>query len=137
MTPPDNNFADLLKKLRDDTTTLVKEEIALAKTEISETASKLSRHALMMAVGALVAHVALILILVAVAWLAAVMLRSMGVSSDMSTFLGFLAVAVLSAAAGTALLLNGLNGFKKEKLIPRKTIQSLKDDKQFIKNNLP
>ncbi|MES2466399.1 MAG: phage holin family protein [Verrucomicrobiota bacterium] len=137
MNSSENNFADLLKQLRDDTTTLVKEEIALAKTEIAETAAKLSRHALMMAVGALVAHVALILILVAVAFLAAMMLRSMGVSADMSTFFAFLTVAVLSAAAGTALLLNGLNGFKKEKLIPRKTIRSLKDDKQFIKNNLP
>jgi hypothetical protein len=133
----DNNFSGLIKQLRDDTTTLVKEEVALAKTELSEAAGRLSLHALVIAAGALVAQVALILLLAAMAVLVAGMLRSMGWSTDMATFLGLLAVALLSGIVGSVLVLGGLKAFKAESLMPRKTIQSLKEDQTLIKNNLP
>ena len=63
MNSPDNNFSDLLKQLRDDTTTLVKEEVALVKTELSEKAAKISAHAVMVVAGGLLAHAALIVLL--------------------------------------------------------------------------
>ncbi len=133
----DNNFSELIKQLRDDTTTLVKEEVALAKTELSEAAGRLSLHALSIAAGALIAQVALILLLAAMAVLVAGMLRSMGWSTDMATFLGLLVVALISGIVGTVLVLGGLKAFKAERLMPRKTIQSLKEDQILIKNNLP
>ena len=133
----DSNFADLVKKLRDDTTTLVKEEVALAKTELSGTAARLSRHALTIVVGGLLAHAALVLLLLSIAGVVTILLKSTGISPETSTCLGLLVVALAFGAVAASMTLAGLNAFKQERLIPRKTIQSLKQDKQLIKNNLP
>ena len=57
----ESSIVYLLKKLRDDTTTLVRDEISLAKTEISEKIASTSRNVGYLAVGALVAYAALML----------------------------------------------------------------------------
>ena len=59
----ESSFVYLIKKLRDDTTSLVRDEISLAKTEISEKIANTSRNVGYLAVGALVAYAALILFL--------------------------------------------------------------------------
>jgi Putative Actinobacterial Holin-X, holin superfamily III len=58
-----SSIVDLLKNLRDDTTTLVRDEISLAKTEMSEKIASSSRNVGYLAAGALVAYAALILLL--------------------------------------------------------------------------
>jgi Putative Actinobacterial Holin-X, holin superfamily III len=63
MTNEQSGIVDLLKILRDDATTLVRDEISLAKTEISEKIASTSRNVGYLAAGALVAYAALILIL--------------------------------------------------------------------------
>ena len=44
MTTEQSNIVYLVKKLRDDTTTLVRDEISLAKTEINEKIASTSRN---------------------------------------------------------------------------------------------
>jgi hypothetical protein len=63
MNNEESSIVYLLKKLRDDTTALVHDEISLAKTEISEKIATTSRNVGYLAAGALVAYAALILIL--------------------------------------------------------------------------
>ena len=63
MKDEESSIVYLLKKLRDDTTALVRDEISLAKTEISEKIAITSRNVGYLAAGALVAYAALILIL--------------------------------------------------------------------------
>ncbi len=67
----ESSIVYLLKKLRDDTTTLVRDEISLAKTEISEKIASTSRNVGYLAVGALVAYAALLLILQGISFTAA------------------------------------------------------------------
>lgn len=137
MNSEDSNFAELLKRLRDDTTTLVKEEVALAKTEVSEAAARLSGHVITMTVGALIAHAALILLLLSIAGLVTNLLQTEGVSPDMAAATGLLAVALIAGVVAAQMVQSGLKAFKNERLMPRKAMQSLKEDKQLIKNNLP
>ena len=63
MTTEQSNIVYLVKKLRDDTTTLVRDEISLAKTEINEKIASTSRNVGYLAAGALVAYAAGILLL--------------------------------------------------------------------------
>jgi len=63
MKDEESSIVYLLKKLRDDTTALVRDEISLAKTEISEKIATASRNVGYLAAGALVAYAALSLIL--------------------------------------------------------------------------
>jgi Putative Actinobacterial Holin-X, holin superfamily III len=65
----ESSIVYLLKKLRDDTTTLVRDEISLAKTEISEKIASTSRNVGYLAAGALVAYAALMLILQGISFL--------------------------------------------------------------------
>ena len=51
MTNEQSGIVDLLKILRDDTTTLVRDEISLAKTEISEKIASTSRNVGYLAAG--------------------------------------------------------------------------------------
>ena len=60
------NILDLVKSLRDDTTGLIRDEVALAKTEIGEKIATASRNVGYLAVGALVAYAGVIFLLVAV-----------------------------------------------------------------------
>jgi Putative Actinobacterial Holin-X, holin superfamily III len=64
-----SSVVDLLKNLRDDTTTLVRDEISLAKTEISEKIASPSRNVGYLAAGAFVAYGALMLILQGISFL--------------------------------------------------------------------
>ena len=61
----DSNLADLLRQLRDDTTSLVREEVALARTEVGEKLSRTARNTAYLLVGGLVASSALLLVLMA------------------------------------------------------------------------
>ena len=54
------SITDLLKDLRDESSRLVRQEVALAKTELSEKAAKLGRNAGYMGAGSGLAHAALI-----------------------------------------------------------------------------
>ena len=137
MNSGENNMADLLKQLRDDTTSLVRGEIALAKTELSEKASKLSRNVAFLIGGALLGYAALTPLLFGIGFLLRDLFVSMGWSAGLSAFLGLLIVALITGGVSAALVLNALNSLKKETLVPRKTIESLNDDKEMIKNKLP
>lgn len=131
----DPNIADLLKQLRDDTTTLVREEISLAKTEMSEKAAELGKKGVMVSAGALLGYAALMPLLLAFGYL----LRDLFVSWDMSTgtatFLGLLIVALITGAIAAGIVMSALA--KKTSLKPEKTIHSLQQDKNLIQEKLP
>ena len=55
---------DLVKSLREDTTGLIRDEVALAKTEIGQKIATASRNVGYLAVGALVAYAGVIFLLV-------------------------------------------------------------------------
>ena len=54
------SIVDLIKELRDESTTLVRQEIALAKAELSEKASKAAVNAAFLGMGAVVTGIAAI-----------------------------------------------------------------------------
>jgi len=125
------NLVDLLKQLRDDTSTLVREEVALAKTEMSEKASMFSRNAAFLAVGAMIGYSALLLILLAVSSLLAELFVSMGMGQGTAGFLGLLVVGLIVGAISAALVMKGIKALKGKTLAPDKTIETLKEDKEW------
>lgn len=136
MITEENSVAGLLRQLRDDTTELVREEIALAKTEVTEKVSKLSRNAVLLAAGALLGYAALIPLLVGLGFALGNLFVSWGLSGGMGAFLGFLVVALVTGVISAAIVLNALSAFKKEKLTPERTIGTLKEDKQWIQSKI-
>lgn len=130
-----SNIADLLKQLRDDTTKLVRSEIALAKAEVSEKASVLSRKAVYVGVGALLGYAALTPLLFAFGYLLRDLYISWGASNGTGTFLGLLTVALITGGISACIIAKGLA--ERLGLAPEKTIQSLKENKDWVQNKLP
>jgi uncharacterized membrane protein len=116
-------FADLNKEI----TTLFRQEIALAKSEISEDVSQVGNAVVSMAAGGLVAFVGVIFIIQA---LVLVLARVMP---------GWLAAFIVGAivvAVGIMLLYRGRNKMKMRNLMPRRSMDSLQRDKQMAKEHM-
>ena len=125
------NILDLVKSLRDDTTGLIRDEVALAKTEISEKIATASRNVGYLAVGALVAYAGLIFLLVAVGFILRAMFLAGDVSEPVANLLSFLIVGVIVGGVGASLVMKAINTLKKESPIPTKTVKTLEEDKEW------
>ena len=132
----ESSIVYLLKKLRDDTTTLVRDEISLAKTEISEKIASISRNVGYLAVGALVAYAALILFLQGIGLLLRDLFISGGMNQASASLLGFLIVGGVIGIIGALLIVKALNTLKKEPLTPTKTAETLREDKEWVQNKV-
>jgi uncharacterized membrane protein YqjE len=117
--------ADLLKELSDHTTTLVKQEIDLAKAELSEKAKKAGLGAGMFGGAGLFgvfAFAALTTCIIA------------ALESPLNLWLAALIVAVVYAAVAGVLALQGRNKVKEVgPPVPEQTTESVKEDVQWAK----
>ncbi len=130
------NIADLFRQLRDDTTALVREEVALAKTEIAEKISYTGRNVGYLAAGALVGLSALLLLLMSLGFLLGDLFERNGMEPGMAAFLGFLIVAVVVAIISGSLVSKAVKALKDQPIAPTKTVQSLQEDKQWAQSKL-
>jgi Putative Actinobacterial Holin-X, holin superfamily III len=131
-----SSIVDLLKNLRDDTTNLVRDEISLAKTEITEKISSASRNIGYLAAGALVAYAGLVLFLQGVGFLIRQLLIGAGMNEASATWLGFIIVGVIVCGIGAALVVKALETLKKERLTPTKTAETLKQDTEWVQRKI-
>lgn len=132
----ETNIPNLLRQLRDDTTSLVREEVVLAKTEISEKISQASRHVGYLAAGAFIGSSALLLLLMSLGYLLTEFFLRQGVNLGTAAFLGFLIVAVGVGIASAILISNAIKALRNEPVTPDRTVQSLREDKQWAQRKL-
>lgn len=130
------SMGTLIKQLRDDTTTLVKDEIALAKTELAENAKRTGRNLGFLAAGGLVAFVALIMLLMGLAKGVAALLIGMEISPFVAELLGYLIIAVAVGIIAGILISKALQALQNNPLSPEKTIKTLKEDKQWAQEKI-
>jgi hypothetical protein len=128
-----SSIGGLLKELRDETTTLMRQELALAKTEMSEKASKAGRNAASVASGGVVALIGGTIICQALAVAAALLLVWLGMEVH-GWWVGPLIVGAIIAAIGYSMLQKGLSTLKDMSPAPEKTIDSLKENKEWLKD---
>ena len=126
------SISDLVKDLRDESSRLVRQEVALAKTELSEKAAKLGRNAGYMGVGSALAHAALILLLFGLAAALYHLFVEMDMSNMVAGWLAPLIVAGVTLAIGYAMIQKAISTFKRESLVPEKTVDSLKENQQWL-----
>lgn len=132
----DGNLMALLRELRDDTTTLLRQEVALTKAELSEKTSRMAKHTTSIAVGGVMALGAFGLLLLGITRLVAVGLISAGVAEGVTLWLAPLIVAAIVGMIGVALLMKGKKALANEGLAPEKTMETLREDKDWAKNRM-
>ena len=114
-------FADLTR----DTRLLLQQEIHLAKTELSQNASRLVPSLTMIVAGGLIAYGGLLAIVAAVV----LGLIAIGLVAWAAALVGGLVIAGI----GYALVRAGLASFRPQDLKPRQTIETLKEDARWLR----
>jgi hypothetical protein len=113
-------FGDLGREVGD----LVRAEIALARVELTDRVSRIGRDAGMLIAGGLIAYAGFIVLLGAIALILALWLP---------LWLSALLVAVVVLAAGGLLVQRGLADLRRAKLAPTRTIETLRQDVEWAK----
>jgi hypothetical protein len=126
------SFGELLKDLRDESTMLIRQEVALAKTEMSEKAAKYGRNAGYLGAGGALAHAGLIVLLLGLSALLYAGLVELGLSHMTAGWLSPLIVGGIVALIGYILSQKAITAFKHESPVPEKTINSLKENQQWL-----
>ena len=124
----DRSLGELLGDLARDTGTLVRQEVQLAKTELGENAARAARDVGVLAVGGLVAYAGFLGLLAA---------ATLGlVAAGLEPWLAALLVGAVIALVGAVLVRRGLGALKREELAPRQTVETLKEDAQWAKQQV-
>jgi H+/gluconate symporter-like permease len=131
-----NSIPGLLRELRDEATTLVRQQVALAKVELKENVSQLGGHLAKIAVGGVVTFVGAIVLLIGVGHLLGVLLETAGFSEDTAQWLGPVIVGLIVAVIGWVLLAKARKALAAESIAPRQTIETLKADQHWAQNKL-
>lgn len=126
----------LISRLGDDVMELFNSQLALFKVEIKEEATNYARSIAMIAFGAIVATVGFALLNVAIAFAVSTLFAQANFSQPASYALGFVVTGAFYVLVGGIIVLLMKNRLVKQDLVPRRTVQELRKDKQWLKNEL-
>lgn len=122
------SLGDLFADLAEKTGTLIRQEAALVQTEMTAKAVTAGRNIGYLAVGAFVAYTAvLVLVAALVAGLYAL---------NIPVWASALIVGVIFAIAAYVLINSALNALKKTQWAPKESIESIKEDAKWLKNQV-
>ncbi|HEY1109487.1 MAG TPA: phage holin family protein [Opitutaceae bacterium] len=126
----------LLRDLRDETTTLLRQEVALARTEVVESVSRTGAQLARIAAGALVAYAGVIVALIGLGHLLGAGFIRLGLEPGVATWAAPTAVGVVVALIGWALVSKARHALANIDLKPRETLGSLRDNKTWAASKL-
>ena len=127
-TDDERSLGDLFSDLARDMGTLVSQEVALARTELTQKAVQVGKDIAILAVGGLVAYAGLLALIGGVIFL----LAERGLPLWASAML----VGGIIAIIGYVLVQRGISALKQQDLTPRQTIESLKEDTKWAKEQV-
>lgn len=132
----ERSLGELFKRLRDETTTLFRKEIQLAKVEGLEKARSFGRHGTVLGIGGALAFGGLLMLLLGLSYGLSALLITAGVSQLNAAWLGPLIVGVVVALVGYLMVRKGINGMKRESPVPEQTLRSLQENQEWVKHKL-
>lgn len=127
LTDTGNSLGDTVTGIIQDLQGIVRSEVQLAKTEIKEDATKLGKAAGMIGAAAFLALVGFIFLMLGVTYL-------LNKTLDMWISAGIVGLALLIIGAILAMI--GKNQIQEANMVPDKTIDSLKEDKEWASHQI-
>lgn len=119
----ERSLGELFSELARETSTLVRQEVQLAKTEMTQKATSVGKDAGMIGAGGAIAYAGLLAII-------AGLILVLGLLIPM--WLSALIVGIVVAGIGYLLIQRGISGIKRSSLTPDETIETLKEDKEWV-----
>ena len=118
----DRSLGELFSELATESSQLIRQEIALAKVELTQKATRAGRNVGFLVLGGAVAYAALLALVAAIIILLA---------NVMPWWVAALAVAILIGIIGAVLISKALAALKKMDATPHQTVETLKEDAQW------
>jgi hypothetical protein len=119
------SLGELFSALAADTGTLVRQEVELAKTEMTQKATRVGKDIGFLLAGGAVAYAGFLAILAAIA----IGLGQLGLPWWVATLL----VGLVVAGIGGFLVMRGISALRQETPLPQQTIDTLKEDAEWAK----
>ena len=130
------NLPALLSRLGDDVMQLFNSQLKLFKVEIKEEANAYARGAIMIGLGAAIAVIGFALLNVAIAFGVSTLFAQTNLSQPASYALGFVITGVFYLLLGAIIVMAIKSRLAKQALVPNRTVEELRKDKQWLKNEL-
>ncbi|MDQ6834102.1 MAG: phage holin family protein [Chloroflexota bacterium] len=124
----ERSLGELLGDLMQQTGTLVRQEMKLATTELSDKASRVGKDVGALAVGGAVAYAGFLALLAAII----IGLGQLG----LPWWIAALIVGVVVVGIGGLMVQKGLTALKHQNMMPQQTITSLKEDQTWVKEQI-
>lgn len=123
----EKSLGDLFSELASETSTLVRQEVALAQTELTQKATSVGKNVGFLVVGGAVGYAALLALLAA---------AIIGLAHFVPAWAAALIVAAVVGIVAGVLIMSALKSLKQTELTPRETVKSLKEDAEWLKNQV-
>jgi nitrate/nitrite transporter NarK len=121
----ETSIGELIADISNDLSQLFRQEVELAKAEVKQEASKAGKAAGMLGGAGFAGYLAVVLLSFAVVF---------GLANVMDAGWAALIVAVVWAVIGAALYAAGRKRLKTVDPVPRRTVDTIKEDAQWLKN---
>lgn len=121
----DHSVGELIGNISDDLSRLFRQEVELAKAEVKVEAAKAGKAGAMLGGAGFAGYLAIVLLSFAVVF---------GLSNVMDPGWAALIVAVVWAVIGAILYARGRSKLKTVDPMPRRTVDTIKEDAQWLKN---
>jgi uncharacterized membrane protein YqjE len=123
--PGDTSIGEVIGNISNDLSQLFRQEVELAKAEVKEEAAKAGKAAGMLGGAGFAGYLAVVLLSFALVF---------GLANVMDAGWAALIVAVIWLIIGAVLYQNGRKKLKTVDPTPRRTVDTLKEDAQWLKN---
>lgn len=130
------DLPSLLERLASDVTTLLDQKLTLLKIEIKEDVDAYVRGSIAIVAGAVIAAVGFALVNVALAFAISTLFADLDLSQPAKYALGFVIAGGLFLAIGSIVIVITKNRLARVGIVPRRTINELERDKEWIKKEL-
>lgn len=120
-------LGELFADLANETSTLVRNEVALAKVELTDKATTVGKNVASLFVGGAVAYAALLAVCAAII---------LALATVMPAWLSALIVGIVVGIVGWMLISKAVTALRRTDLTPRETVDSLKEDAQWVKDQI-
>lgn len=123
----ERSIGELFSELANESSTLIRQELALAQVEMTDKLTRAGKNAAYIAVGGAVGFAAFLTLLAAIV---------AGLSYLMPVWLSALIVAAVVGAIGYYMISSSLATLKRTSLAPNETVTTLKEDAQWLKEQV-
>jgi hypothetical protein len=127
MQKEDRSIGELFSELAAETGTLVRQEVSLAQAELTAKATKAGKNVGYLAAGGAVGYVGLMAIVAGII---------MGLSYFIPAWLSALLVGGIIAVVSYVLVNSALSELRNMDVKPTETVESIKEDAQWLKNQV-